>query len=424
MSCKANVDVLTWEMRQKIDVDLKIKLEDTKYSMGPPRYFYPHSMEGNSVLLPFAYAYRELKLKRPSREQFSEMKVKFEGTLREEQVEIKKEAMECLNKKGSVVISCYTGFGKSITAVSLACSIGFKTLIIVNKLVLMKQWEESVKLFCPAARFQKLTAQSTMEDVDFYIMNAQNVEKMGRTFFKNIGLVVVDEAHLIMAETLSHSLQYISPRYMIGLTATPYRPDGLDVLLELYFGKHKIIRELNRKHLVYKVETGFVPKVEMAANGRLNWGVVLDSQAKDLERNELIIRIVKNYPNRNFLILTKRVDQGNFLEKRLREEGQYVTSMIGSNQVYDKNARVLVGTTSKLGTGFDHPKLDTLILAADLQEYFIQYLGRIMRTKEGEPLVFDLLDDHPILKRHYMTRNAVYKKHGGTVRRFDIASLK
>ena len=81
------------------------------------------------------------------------------------------------------------------------------------------------------------------EKSHFFIINAQNVEKLPKDFFKDVGSVIVDEAHMIMAETLSKSLQYVSPRYLLGLTATPYRPDGLDILLQLYFGKYKIIRE-------------------------------------------------------------------------------------------------------------------------------------------------------------------------------------
>ena len=74
------------------------------------------------------------------------------------------------------------------------------------------------------------------------------------------------------------------------------------------------------------------------------------------------------------LILIKRIEQGNYLLKRLQEEGENVTSLLGSNQDFDKDARILVGTSSKVGVGFDHPRLDTLLLAADLEAYFIQYL--------------------------------------------------
>ena len=69
----------------------------------------------------------------------------------------------------------------------------------------------------------------------------------------------------------------------------------------------------------------------------------------------------------------------------------------------DPEAKVLIGTNSKVGTGFDHPKLNTLILAADVEEYYVQYMGRIFRTKEGTPIIFDMVDNNPTLEKHFKT---------------------
>ena len=323
-----------------------------------------------------------------------------------------------MNKNGSVIVSCYPGWGKTICAINMAISIGFRTLVIVNKIVLMKQWEESILNFCPKAIVHRLTSQSIKKPGDFYIMNAQNIEKKGKSFFSDIGCCIVDENHLIMAETLSRSLQYIFPRYLIGLSATPYRHDGLDILLKLYFGKHKIIRTLYRKHLVYKINTGFTPKIERNIQGRVNWGSILDQQANCTSRNNLIVDIIKKYDKRNFLVLIKRISQGKYLIEQLEKRNIHVTNLIGNNQEFESTARVLIGTCQKVGTGFNHPKLDTLILAADIQQYFIQYLGRIFRVKKGEPMVFDLVDNNNILKKHYSTREKVYKKHGGIIKKY------
>lgn len=425
MSAKINIDELCNEVREKINTDLTIKLQDNKYAgRAPSRYIFPYEIVGDDIYLPFAYSYRELKFTRPSRDSFPNISVIFEGELREEQKVVKKEAIDILSKKGSVILSMFCGFGKTLTSINISCSIGFKTLVIVNKIVLMKQWEESINRFCPSATVQRLTTQSNKKDCDFYIMNAINICKMGKKFFDDIGTVIVDEGHLIMAETLSKSLQYVSPRYLIGLTATPYRPDGLDILLELYFGKFKIIRKLVKKHIAYIVNTNFTPTVELARNGKINWGVILDSQANDEKRNELILQIVQKFSKRNFLILVKRVIQGNYLVSRLKELGEYVSSLLGSQQEYDKNARIIIGTNSKIGTGFDHPSLDALLLAADVEEYYTQYLGRCMRRPDVEPIIFDLVDNNPILKKHFATRRATYLEHGGIVKNFDINILK
>ena len=157
----------------------------------------------------------------------------------------------------------------------------------------------------------------------------------------------------------------------------------------------------------------------MCPNGKINWGVVLNSQALDQDRNELIIKIVTKFPENVFLILSKRVEQANYLVDRLKEEGQDVTSLIGSQKEYEKTSRILVGTITKVGTGFNHPRLNSLIIAGDVEEYFQQYLGRVFRREDSEPVVFDIIDKNPILLKHFRSREKIYKEYGGIVKKFE-----
>jgi len=231
---------------------------------------------------------------------------------------------------------------------------------------------------------------------------------------------VVHNCHLIMAESLSKSLQCIFPRYLIGLSATPYRMDGLDGLLELYFGKNRIIRLLRRKHIVYKVKTGITIKMALTEDGKINWGSILDEQCNNIERNEIIISICKKFNDRNILILTKRVEQGKYLYNRLVEDKENVASLLGSQQEFDRECRILVATTSKASTGFDFSKLDCLIISSDLESYFVQALGRVLRRPDVEPIVFDLIDENKILEKHFNSRKEVYDEIGGTIRDYSI----
>lgn len=420
MSIKYNVDELNNEQLVEINDNLKIEIENSKYNkFAPKRTIEPYCIENKDIYVPLAFGSSVLKLQRRKRTEFSSMNVVFEGTLRPEQEEIKKEAITQLSKSGSIIISLYTGGGKTITSINLACDIKLKTLIIVNKIVLLNQWEESLKKFCPSSSILKLVPKAKMKEHDFCIVNAINIPKKSRDFFKDYGLVICDEVHLIMAESLSKCLLSIQPRYLIGLSATPYRTDGLDPLLDFYFGEYKIIRLLEREHTVYKVKTGFLPTVELTENGKVNWNVLITSQALSNERNELIIRIAKHFNKRNILIMSKRIEQAKYIFSRLEEEGESVTNLIGKKQEYDKDARILVAVASKTGTGFDHPKMDCLILASDLENYFIQVLGRVLRTQDVKPIIFDLLDENRILDKHFKTRNETYKKVGGKVIDFN-----
>ena len=419
MSLKTNINKLKNEDRDRINGELLLILKNDSKTL-PDKEIQPFDIVNNDIYLPFNYACNQLNYKRPERKNYPSMNVKFEGELREEQIVVKKEALEHLSNKGCTILSLHTGFGKTILAINLACNIKLKSLIIVNKIVLMKQWEDSILKFCPTAEVQKLTAKTKIKDCDFYIMNATNIEKMGRKFFEGIGLVICDEVHLLVAETLSRSLQYLCPRYLIGLSATPYRLDGLNILLDLYFGEDKIIREMSREHIIYKVNTGIeIPMELVESTGKVNWGAVLKAQSDNDDRNDLIVKIILQFKERNFLVLCKRVEQAMYLFNKLKELGEHVDNLVGSKQEFDRECRILVGIHQKVGTGFDWPIADALLLATDLDAYFIQALGRIFRRRDTVPIVFDLVDKNFILTKHFKSRSEVYEKVGGKIVSFN-----
>ena len=427
MSIKISIDNLSYEQKYKVDNELEIKIENNNKSKFAPkicRSIYPYDIINNDVIIPFAFGCNELKLSRPIRTSFPSFNnLIFSGSLREEQNQIKKETLKIMSSTGSAIISAYPGFGKTCTSINIAIGIGFKTLIIVNKIVLINQWKDSIIKFCPEASIQIVNAKSKKQDVHFYIVNAINVPKLNRLFFNDIGTVIVDELHLIMAESLSKSLMNVSPRYLLGLSATPYRPDSLDRLIELYFGTNKICRKLWRNHIAYKVRTEFKPELQYTSNGSINWSALIDDQSNNYERNELIVKLIILNSDRNFLVLVKRISQGEYLLNRLNEYGESATSLLGDNQEFDKSARILIATGQKCGTGFDHDKLDTLILASDFEEYFVQYLGRIFRKKDIEPVVYDFVDKNGILEKHFKTRKEIYLEHGGKIKYYDINNL-
>lgn len=421
MAAKIRIDSLTNKQREQINKDLHIKIEDKMTKR--VSYIDPYTVDGDFVLLPFSYAFNTCRLNRPKVSKYPRTEnIVFQGELREEQKVIKTEALENLNKYGTTLIACYPGFGKTSTSIYLSSIVKTKVLIVLNRLVLMDQWASAINKFCPQATVEclKPSKKNVNMEADFFIINAINVSKYSHEFFSFIGLVIVDEAHLIVSTVLHESLQYLTPSYLIGLSATPYRPDGLNILLDLYFSSNKIVRKLHRKHKVYKVNTGFEPEMECDRFGKVIWGKVLESQCSSQVRNEMIVKIVKTFADRNILILSKRIEQAQFLLTRLQEENVHVASLFGTQIEFDKTARVLIGTTGKLGVGFDHEKMDTLILASDLEEYFIQYLGRVFRRTDTEPIVFDLVDNNTILKRHFATRKKVYMEAGGTIHEMKI----
>lgn len=422
MSLLLPVSELTYDDVVRMNDELELKVLGKKgYARDKMVSLCSISEKRDYVAVPFYYGCRVLKKKRPDRSCFPALNLRFHSTERRpEQDAVREEALKAINATGSVIISCYTGFGKTVTVLKLATCIKLRTMVICNRVRLLTQWKDSIERFIPDAVVQIVEPKDELsEKADFYVINALNVGKKDPESLKSlVGLCIVDEAHLIMAEMLSQSLYKIHPRYLIALTATPYRPDGFDALFDMFFGPTKVIREMKREHIVYKVNTSIRPLCTMTKQGRLNWSALLASLAENTERNMLICDIVEKYPTRVFLILTKRVQQGRDMVAELKARGVSVTSLIGTEQEFDKEARVLVGITQKCGTGFDHPRLDALILASDIDEYFIQALGRVFRRPDVTPIVFDIVDKHKLLEEHFQSRKLVYERIGGKIQKY------
>ena len=417
MSIRYLIDKISADERLKISQDLYFEKPE-KFNSEP---IYGYDINDNKVYVPFNYALQFGWAKRPKN--LPKANMKFEGKLRPLQVKVSEEMKVLLNKQSSCILSLYTGGGKTFTSIYIACKLKLKTLIIVNRVILIKQWKETIVKASPLSKIQIIYTKTKMDlDADFYIINAINVYKKGREFFKDIGCIIADEIHLLATNVLSKCFFYIYPRYLIGLSATPKRPDGMDKMLYAFFGKDIIHYKLYRKHQIYKITTGLKPEFTIARNGKIDWNSLLNWQAQCEERNNKIVQIVIDNPDRIFLILCKRIIQVELLVELLKNKNETVSSLTGSKKTFDTTARILIGTVQKCGVGFDHPRLNSLIIAADLLEYFIQYLGRVFRTEKVEPIIFDLVDDHAILYKHYLTRRRVYIDHGGSIKRGKISS--
>lgn len=426
MAVSTRCSNLSHTMIERISKELNIEVVNKGISNGPfnnKKSIIAYTLtEDDNLYLPFSYSLTMLGFTRPTRDMYEQSDLKFTSELREEQVEVKDEALSLLNKNGHVMIASYTGFGKSILGVYLSCKTKLKTLILIpNKTVLISQWKESYEKFCTNVKVQVLTAKDDILDSDanVYIMNALNAGKKSASFFKSIGTLIVDESHLIVADMLIKSMHNVFPRYLIGLSATPYRNDGLDILIKLHFGEQVIQRKMCREHYAYLIKTGYTPPTEIGAGGKINWSALINSQSENVDRNKLIASIALYFSNRVFLILVKRVSQAKFIGDILSNKGENVAVLTGNSKEFDKTARIVIGTQQKCGIGFDHIDLDAMILGNDMEDYFIQSLGRIFRRQNTVPIVFDLVDNNPILERHWKTRKSVYKEHGGTVKEFN-----
>ena len=408
------------KVKEKADMRSKSSMFRKLKEIAP----YRIEQELQLIYLPFQWANSQELFKpyRKARTEYGLLDTHFIGQLRQEQKVIQKEAIQFLNKQGSILIACYPGFGKTITTLSISSKIGLKTLILVNRVILIDQWVSSIKnFFRENTKIQVLSSINPMEeDADFYIMNAINTEKRSVVDFEKIGLLIVDECHLMITSVFVRALGYVCPRYLVGLSATPFRPDGLDVLLDIYFGTDRIVREMFRRHIVYKVNTNITMDGDQDEKGMLIWNSVLQKQMTNVSRNTFIRDVCLLFESRNVLILCKRIQQVNDLFRLISEHTPTAT-LKGNENDFNKECRILIATVSKVGVGFSFDKLDMLVLACDLKEYYLQFVGRVFRKPDVVPVIIDIVDKNPVLYRHFKSRLKVYQDCGGTV--YDFRTM-
>jgi superfamily II DNA or RNA helicase len=427
MSIQVDINTLKDDQKRLIIKELHFKKTPPKpknpkmikKTYGPIKEIVAYRIDDTEqMFLPFYFAKNTLSFKAPLRDTYQPVMLSFSGSLREGQKLVKDETLGLLNSYGSVLLALHVGFGKSILSLYLATLIRMPTIIIVHRIMLIEQWIDSIKKnFSGEVRIGRY--DTIDEECDICVINVTNIPKVDERILSRFGLVIVDECHLISTEHFSKSLQYLLPRYVIGLSATPYRNDGMDKIMDLYLGKERIVRSLRVKHTVYHIKTKFEPPIVLTKTGQVDWGKIIEAQSSHTQRNQMIVDIACHMCDRHILILCKRCAHVFHLYNSLVERGERVAKLSGSDKEFDKGCRILIGTTSKIGVGFDFNVLDTLIVASDIEEYYIQYLGRIFRRPDVEPIIFDIVDKNSILKNHFRTRKTVYQEIGGDIKKFE-----
>lgn len=391
---------------------------------------------GSSVIVPFSFARSMVptpELSLPVKHISNSSATDFVGKLRPEQQKVRNDAIESLNEKGSVIISSEPGFGKTITSIEMICTINLPTVIFVKQKMIMDQWESAIHKYAPFKKVSKITSDGKLDlNSNIYIINPIVLKKpihetrFAVSDFEHIKLVVVDELHQIVSKVLHKAFFKFQPFYILGLSATPYRPqmDPFKPVVSWFFGTNIVGTTLFRKHKVYYIKTNFKPITRIQPHtGKLDWSSVLTSQAQDTKRNNTIVDVVRKFPERTWIILVKRVEHAKALQTIFKEKGIDSETIIGSSHEFDKSCKILIGTMSKVGVGFDHPPIDALCMAADVLEYFEQFLGRCMRRQDVEPVVIDFEDNFRPLIKHLNVRIQKYKKHGGVVTPFSEDSM-
>jgi len=239
----------------------------------------------------------------------------------------------------------------------------------------------------------------------------------------NVGILIVDEVHTFYTEKRIRALLAVRPRYVIPMSATPEREDGRHLIVEFLAGT-TYVTVPGRDFRVRQIRTGFEPTFQLDRDGTPIWTTLVDSLVGSAMRNDLIADVVAalvKEEKRKPLVLTARLEHSEVLGKLISERlGKPVSVFQGNLKTYE-DSDVLIGTSQKLGTGFDEKafvgsdvrRIDTVVITFSLQSLALlqQLIGRGFRTNET-PLVVQFRDINGMTEKHARKLVKFYRSLG------------
>lgn len=382
------------------------------------------------------------------------------------------EAIRELRKRewNSGVLQSSTGTGKTAMGVKIACLLGRKTLIVVHNEALLEQWVNHF-VGSPPGTKPEIPPFTDLKREDIGIIKESTRQISGKKVVigmmqtlinrdfvpeerKAFGLIIWDEVHHLPAERFSETLFKFDAKYLLGLSATPQRFDGMDALLDLGLGgvitrgsistqmvpevwfvlHHTRIPEkryMQRKEHPYK--KGMIVPVA-------NLGKLAVELIRIRSRNQYIVKkaVGAALAGRKTMVFSSRIRHLQWLKadfdiamETLVKEGKlpapkisslFVGSVDGipltaSQREEAKKADVMFCSYKMAAEGLDVPEADTIIFATPAS-FVRQVVGRILRPLNGKsrPVVIDILDEGvPKLEIMAGARAKEYRAMGATV---------
>jgi superfamily II DNA or RNA helicase len=312
------------------------------------------------------------------------IKTRFTGDLRP----IQEKAVTEIKRHEWGVLVAPPGAGKTVMACSLIGSRKMPTLVLVSRQALLDQWIERVKEFTdidPKEIGELRSGKHKLKGkIDVAMIQTLVNREDRKRLFREYGMVIIDECHHVPAVTMEQLLKNCGSKFIIGLTATPKRKDGLERLLYFQCGPIRhVMPESDSDRLVKQVhlrETQFSASDtpgEMLPLHKV-WGKLIKCNF----RNRIITQDIFDSAKagRVSIILSDRKEHLSILQDELNRldssDEIHVFSVDGSlskktrtekiqtfvNLINEEKPACLFSTSALLGEGFDLPCLDTLVL--------------------------------------------------------------
>ena len=363
------------------------------------------------------------------------MTAKFIGTLRKDQ----KTALREMLKHEVGVLCAPTAFGKTVAAAALIAWRKASTLVLVHRTELLRQWQERLAGFLeiPKGSLGVIGGgkKKPSGKIDIAVMQSLSRREDLGELLDQYGQIIIDECHHLSAFSFEAILKQAKARYVVGLTATPIRRDGHQPIIFMQCGpiRHSASTPETAPAQL-EVRPIVLPAPEMPQDSQIQ--DVFRILANDVTRNRRIAGDVLSayQEGRKVLVLTERTDHLPLLREMLGNEVEYCfilhgrltkkqrRSVFEELEALDESApRVLLATGRLIGEGFDHPPLDTLVLAMPIswRGTLQQYAGRLHRehTDKQNVRIYDYAEiDQPQLARMWNKRQRGYRDMGYVVK--------
>lgn len=355
----------------------------------------------------------------------------FRGQLRPFQ----EAALDQMMARDFGTLSSPTGSGKTVMALCMIARRRQPAVIVVHTKDLAAQWMQRIESFLgiPAAECGLIAGGRAKIGDTISVALVQSLYKCAEEVSERIGFLVVDECHRCPSRTFTEAVTGFDSKYMLGLSATPWRRDNLSRLIFWFLGD--VHHEVDTSHLV---ATGVVLAAEVIERETefrpyhdpvVEYSKMLSELTADTLRNLLIAGDVAREARESAgicLVLSDRKAHCENLQALLRfrfkveselltgdlpiEERQEVVGRLNAGR-----ARVVIATGQLIGEGFDCPNLSTLFMATPVRfsGRLLQYLGRVLRPAPGKEKarVFDYIDVHvETLVKAANARQRVYRR--------------
>jgi superfamily II DNA or RNA helicase len=370
------------------------------------------------------------------------LKVDFSGELTQAQAE----AVKRLRKSDIGILMAPPGSGKTVMACALIAERKVSTLVLVHRQPLLEQWRERVSTFLgiPPKEIGNLsgTKKKITGKLDLAMLQSlikiEDLSEIAQSYSQ----IIIDECHHIPAASFEDILKQLPARYVVGLTATPYRKDGLEKILFQQCGPIRVelddseARSLEKSVTIH--ETGF--RLPSELGDQPPYHELIHCLTSDVGRNKfiaqqalttlrdgrfpLLISDRKEHLDVLSLIITESANIENLEVVRLDGDLTLKQRRDALEQLHFFRAEgktvLLMSTASLIGEGFDLPALDTMILATPMsfEGRMIQYAGRIHRQVDGktDARIVDFVDfSNAMLIKMYRNRIKAYRKMGYAV---------